>query len=232
MDNRKIFTYVSPKTNKTAASSLCDRLPIAISPVDSIEELFPLMSNPSYNTDYVAISVDVFYEREDRLDMFDIIHTLSTLIKSTVYRPNKAAKPERRNTKIIVLVDETTDKKLIKEVLKSPDIYAAARILKKEEDVPQHIEYINKLIANECTHDPKVLNLLKTKKKETSKNGIVLTPRQHQVLKLIQERGCSNKLIARMLGISESTVKLHIGIILKKYGVKNRTQLALFSKTL
>jgi len=60
---------------------------------------------------------------------------------------------------------------------------------------------------------------------------INLTPRQEQILHLIQERGASNKTIAKTLHITESTVKLHVGIVLKKFGVKNRTQLALFGKS-
>jgi len=54
-----------------------------------------------------------------------------------------------------------------------------------------------------------------------------LTPRQQQVLKLVCHRGLSNKAIAGILKISESTVKIHISSILKEYGVKNRTQLVL-----
>lgn len=54
-----------------------------------------------------------------------------------------------------------------------------------------------------------------------------LTPRQHQVLKLVCHRGLSNKAIAGILKISESTVKIHVSSILREYGVKNRTQLVL-----
>lgn len=59
---------------------------------------------------------------------------------------------------------------------------------------------------------------------------VTLTPRQEQILNLITTRGASNKMIARSLNISESTVKLHVASLLKKYCVRNRTQLALFSK--
>jgi len=59
---------------------------------------------------------------------------------------------------------------------------------------------------------------------------IVLTPRQRQVFDLLSTRGASNKTIAKMLNISESTVKLHLGVIFKKYGVRNRTQLAIFAR--
>lgn len=60
--------------------------------------------------------------------------------------------------------------------------------------------------------------------------GIRLTERQQQVQKLLCERGLSNKAIARHLNISESTVKIHVSAILKRYAVRNRTQLALAVK--
>ncbi len=53
-----------------------------------------------------------------------------------------------------------------------------------------------------------------------------LTPREHQVLELIA-RGFSNKRIARELGIAEKTVKTHVGHVLAKLGVADRTQAAL-----
>jgi NarL family two-component system response regulator LiaR len=53
-----------------------------------------------------------------------------------------------------------------------------------------------------------------------------LTARERQVLELIG-RGLSNKLIARELGISEKTVKTHVGHVLAKLGVTDRTQAAL-----
>ena len=73
-------------------------------------------------------------------------------------------------------------------------------------------------------------HLTKKKIKSLTKDEIKLTPRQEQILYLIQERGSSNKVIAKTLGITESTVKLHVGLVLKKYGVRNRTQLAVYSK--
>ena len=39
--------------------------------------------------------------------------------------------------------------------------------------------------------------------------------------------GHSNKLIARRLGINDTTVRVHVRAVLKKLGVNNRTQAAL-----
>lgn len=57
---------------------------------------------------------------------------------------------------------------------------------------------------------------------ENRDNKAVLTPRQIDVLKLIA-KGCSNKIIAHELGLTEGTVKLHVTAILKILNVYNRT---------
>lgn len=62
-------------------------------------------------------------------------------------------------------------------------------------------------------------------------NSIVLTARQQIILDLISNRGLGNKQIARYLNLSESTVKFHVGHILRKYNLRNRTQLAVLRKT-
>lgn len=50
-----------------------------------------------------------------------------------------------------------------------------------------------------------------------------LTERQCEVLALL-ERGLPNKQIARQLGLSEHTIKIHVAAILNALGVSNRTQ--------
>jgi two-component system, NarL family, response regulator LiaR len=55
-----------------------------------------------------------------------------------------------------------------------------------------------------------------------------LTPREREVLELIG-RGLSNKRIALELGVSEKTVKTHVGHVLAKLGVSDRTQAALYA---
>lgn len=52
-----------------------------------------------------------------------------------------------------------------------------------------------------------------------------LTERQQDIFRLILA-GCSNKEIARELGVLEGTVKVHVRAVMQKLGAKNRTQVA------
>ena len=56
----------------------------------------------------------------------------------------------------------------------------------------------------------------------------VLTPRELEVLRLIA-RGRSNKRIALELGVAEKTVKTHVGHVLAKLDLADRTQAALYA---
>jgi DNA-binding NarL/FixJ family response regulator len=60
---------------------------------------------------------------------------------------------------------------------------------------------------------------------------IHLTNRQQAVLSLLM-RGKSNKEIARLLSISEGTIKIHCMAIYRELGVKNRTQAAMRAEQL
>ena len=52
------------------------------------------------------------------------------------------------------------------------------------------------------------------------------TPRERELMMLIA-RGMQNKNIAYELKISENTVRAHIGNIMRKYRLQNRTQIAI-----
>jgi DNA-binding NarL/FixJ family response regulator len=56
-----------------------------------------------------------------------------------------------------------------------------------------------------------------------------LSSREECILRCIAE-GDSNKIIARKMGIADATVKVHVKAILRKIGVQNRTQAAIWCK--
>jgi len=67
--------------------------------------------------------------------------------------------------------------------------------------------------------------------REFARSAAKLTPRRLRVLMLIDD-GHSNKIIAERLHITEATVKAHTTAILKKLGVKRRTQAVLLAHRL
>jgi two-component system nitrate/nitrite response regulator NarL len=64
--------------------------------------------------------------------------------------------------------------------------------------------------------------------KETESPFSTLTPREREILVHLAE-GQSNKVIARNLGISDGTVKLHVKSILRKLGVHSRVEAAVLA---
>ncbi|MEK7883669.1 response regulator [Methyloversatilis sp. NSM2] len=63
---------------------------------------------------------------------------------------------------------------------------------------------------------------------EPAAQGGALSPRETDILRGIA-RGDSNKVIARDLGIAETTVKIHVQHILRKLGVSSRVQVAVIA---
>lgn len=52
------------------------------------------------------------------------------------------------------------------------------------------------------------------------------TARERELILLIAQ-GLSNKLIAHEMGISPNTVRAHVGNVMRKYKLRNRTQIAM-----
>lgn len=153
------------------------------------------------------------------VEIVNMVHTLAKLLGNNT------------NITVTVGVDSDTEYSVIKDLQKSNifGIIPSSASFGFEETMKacqaqwNHIPYWPKHILEQLPGAKKTSS-------KTKSGEIKLTPRQEQILTLIRERGASNKVIAKTLNITESTVKLHVGIVLKKFGVKNRTQLALFSK--
>ncbi len=83
------------------------------------------------------------------------------------------------------------------------------------------------VVANELTMVlAKAVRGDEPKKSESAMDQ--LTPREQEILCLLAE-GQSNKVIARNLGISDGTVKLHVKAILRKLSVHSRVEAAVIA---
>lgn len=81
------------------------------------------------------------------------------------------------------------------------------------------------------SHWPAIVVAPEFRRLELRKKSVDLTDRQSQVFRLITRHGLSNRRIAEQLNITEDTVKGHVSAIIRRYGVSNRNQLILASRT-
>ena len=63
----------------------------------------------------------------------------------------------------------------------------------------------------------------------TDNSLTILTERECQIVRLVSE-GLSNKEIARVLNITDGTIKVHLHNIFQKLEISNRTVLAIFAQ--
>ncbi|WP_368888182.1 two-component system response regulator NarL [Proteus columbae] len=77
------------------------------------------------------------------------------------------------------------------------------------------------------TLTPILAESLREDRSEGERDIEQLTPRERDILKLIAQ-GLSNKMIARKLDITESTVKVHVKHLLKKMKLKSRVEVAVW----
>jgi len=130
--------------------------------------------------------------------------------------------PESR---VIVLTSFAEDDRLM------PAIRAgAAGYLLKNVEPRELARAVRAAHAGEALLDPMVAARLVEEIASTAgvRPGLDITPHEREVLDLIA-RGYSNKRIALELAISEKTVKAHVGRLLAKLGVADRTQAALLA---
>jgi DNA-binding NarL/FixJ family response regulator len=128
---------------------------------------------------------------------------------------------------VIVLTSFLDDERLM------PAVEAgAAGYLLKDVEPSELARAVRTAHAGEALIDPTVaarlLKSLAGPRSEPVPDGEQLTRREHEVLALIAA-GRSNKRIALELGIAEKTVKTHVGHVLAKLGVADRTQAALLA---
>lgn len=181
----------------------------------SVKELILALVQTKSPVDFVVLDIEEFKSLGDVYTTIKTIKTLSLL--------------ENPNSRLVAVVDKGIDLNFLKSLISLDEVdffsprygeFTAEDVLSGVENYTSYGERVHPLVKGLCV----------VKKRSKSKD-IQLTTRQQQILEIISTRGASNKVIAKMLNISESTVKLHVGAILRKYGVKNRTQLAVFSKS-
>lgn len=129
-----------------------------------------------------------------------------------------------RPESIVVVLTSFSDQQRVAEALRA----GAVGYLLKDCDPRDLLAAVRAAAEGHAPLDPRVARaLLPTAETESAADG--LSARELQVLGLVS-RGLANKQIARSLGISERTVKAHLGKVFRQIGVADRTSAALWAR--
>lgn len=100
--------------------------------------------------------------------------------------------------------------------------------LLKDSEPADVLDAVRSAAAGHAPLDPRVARALLPSPERRS-GGPSLSGREREVLTHVA-RGLANKQIARTLGISERTVKVHLGNVFRQIGVGDRTSAALWAR--
>jgi two-component system nitrate/nitrite response regulator NarL len=131
------------------------------------------------------------------------------------------------DARIILLTVSNTPEDLIAAIRAGSDGY-----ILKDNDPEDILKMISDAMLGKTVISPELTSLLATALREESltdgRQHASLTERETAILKCLSA-GMSNKLIARELGIMESTVKVHIRNLLKKLKFRSRVEAAVWA---
>jgi two-component system nitrate/nitrite response regulator NarL len=133
-------------------------------------------------------------------------------------------------TKPVAMLTTSSDERDLVESLRS----GAQGYLLKDMEPDQLVLALRDIVAGKTVVAPDLAPVLAKVVQGESITGAKedlfskLTPRESEILSLLAE-GQSNKVIARNLGISDGTVKLHVKSILRKLGVHSRVEAAVMA---
>ena len=130
----------------------------------------------------------------------------------------------------VVMLTTSSDERDLVTSLRS----GARGYLLKDMEPEQLVDSLTAVVDGETVVAPEMTSVLaKVVKGDTMESGqrsrfSSLTPREFEILHHLAE-GRSNKAIARELGITDGTVKLHVRSILRKLDVRSRVEAAVIA---
>lgn len=129
------------------------------------------------------------------------------------------------DTRVLVLTS-FSDRERVREVLAA----GAIGYVLKDTEPADLLAAVRAAAAGHVPIDPRVASaLLPARPDEPEDVAAGLSPRETEVLRLVAQ-GLANKQIGRALGITERTVKAHLGRVFREIGVLDRTSAALWAR--
>lgn len=139
----------------------------------------------------------------------------------------KAMREAGVESKIIMLTVSNSEKDLVAAMRNGADGYLLKDM--EPEDILNKLDGI--FLGQPAFSDEMSALLINTLRKDAptqSMSDASLTEREDEILRLIA-RGRNNKLIARELGISDGTVKVHVKNLLRKLNLSSRLEAAIWA---
>jgi DNA-binding NarL/FixJ family response regulator len=128
------------------------------------------------------------------------------------------------NATVLVLTSSSDDDTVV-TVIQS----GAAGYVLKDSDPFEVVSAVRAAARGDIPIDARVTKSLLRNDGVLPHDALDLTPRERDVLHLVR-LGLANKQIASRLGISETTVKSHLGSAFQRIGVNDRTSAALWAQ--
>ena len=123
----------------------------------------------------------------------------------------------------VVVLTSFADEQRVSEALAA----GAVGYLLKDTDAREVLAAIRSASQGHAPLDPRVARALLPSATPRVKD--TLSGRELEVLRLVAQ-GLANKQIGRALGISERTVKVHVGHVFRRIGVSDRTSAAMWAR--
>jgi DNA-binding NarL/FixJ family response regulator len=125
----------------------------------------------------------------------------------------------------VVVLTSFADTARVQEALRA----GAVGYLLKDSEPATLLAAVRSAAAGSGPIDPRVTAALLEPTRAQDDDAEALSPREREVLELVAQ-GLANKQIARRLGITERTVKAHVGSLFRRIGVADRTSAALWAR--
>jgi DNA-binding NarL/FixJ family response regulator len=130
---------------------------------------------------------------------------------------------EARPGTAVVVLTSFSDRARVSEALAA----GAVGYLLKDCDPADLLAAVRSAAAGHVPLDPRVARVLLPTGQSRPEDA--MSPREVEVLRLVAQ-GLANKQVGRRLGISERTVKAHLGRVFRVLGVADRTSAALWAR--
>ncbi len=139
----------------------------------------------------------------------------------------KQLKSENIDTVIIMLTVSNSEADIVSALRCGADGYLLKDMEPEEILIKLHHALEGQTVLDE-TISTRLATLLREDNLTPSPGQVEFTAREEQIVALIAE-GKNNKLIARQLGISDGTVKVHVKNILRKLNLSSRLETAVWA---